>query len=141
MAGEVVAGILAFLITTVFGTALALFFSALNVIVRDFQNFVGTLTTFIHFSVPMIYTYEMVAPRFGEGNVWIYLMNPLADAVLLGQRCFYVGGTSHPAETIKTDMPPHLFERGALVLLASIVMLVAAQWVFSRLEKRFPELL
>ena len=35
------AGVLAFAIIMVFGTGLALLFSALNVIVRDFQNFVG----------------------------------------------------------------------------------------------------
>ncbi len=38
-----VSGVLAFVIVMTFGTACALLFSALNVMVRDFQNFVGTL--------------------------------------------------------------------------------------------------
>jgi ABC-2 type transport system permease protein len=135
----VVAGVLAFAITMVFGTALALFFSALNVIVRDFQNVVGTLTTFIHFGVPMIYTFEMVADRFGREYVWIYLLNPVADAVLLAQRCFWVYSTDDPNDILANGMPDHLFERGLIVLAASFVLLGIAQWVFSRLENSFPE--
>ena len=68
-------------------------------------------------------------------------MNPVADAVLLGQRCFWAGVTDNPQETIANGMPLHLLERGLLVLLASLVFLGFAQWVFSRLEKRFPEAL
>ena len=133
------AGVLAFLVVGTFGTALALLFSALNVMVRDFQNFVGTMNTFIHFSVPMIYTYQMVAPRFGTAHVWIYLLNPVANAVLLGQRCFWTGTTSDPQEAATLGMPPDLLSRGVLVLAASLAILVLAQYVFSRLERRFPE--
>jgi len=126
----VIAGVLAFLIVMTFGTAVALLFSAANVMVRDFQNFVGTLVTFIHFSVPMIYTYDMVASRFGAGNVWIYLLNPIANAVLLGQRCFWTGTTSDPQQTVALGMPPDLLSRGVLILLGSFVFLIFAQITF-----------
>ncbi len=46
--------------------------------------------------VPMIYPYSKVAERFGAGNVQIYLANPIAEAVLLIQRCFWVGTTDEP---------------------------------------------
>jgi ABC-2 type transport system permease protein len=134
-----VSGVLAFVIVMTFGTACALLFSALNVMVRDFQNFVGTLVTFIHFSVPMIYTYDMVSTRFGAGHEWIYLLNPIANAVLLGQRCFWSGTTSDPAQTNALGMPPDLLTRGVVIVLVSFVLLLVAQLIFSRLERRFPE--
>jgi len=130
------AGLLAFLIIAVLGTALALLFSAANVFFRDFQNVVSTFTTFIHFGVPMIYPFTKVADRFGAGAVEFYLANPIAEAVLLAQRCFWTGTfTSDP----DPHMPDHLFTRGLIELGACLVVLGVAQWVFMRLENKFPE--
>ena len=53
-------GLLGFAIIAVFGTALALLFSAANVFFRDFSNVVQTLTNFVRFSVPMIYPFTLV---------------------------------------------------------------------------------
>ncbi len=144
------AGLLGMSIIAVLGTALALFFSAANVFFRDFSNIVATLTTFVHFSVPMIYPFTRVPSRFGDGAaVEIYLLNPLAEAVLLMQRCFWTGVTSDPATTasvINPDnvdagghMPDYLFTRGLAQLAFSLVVLVIAQVVFTRLENKFPE--
>lgn len=131
--------LLGFAIVTVWGTALALLFSAANVLFRDFSNIVQTLTTFIHFSVPMIYPFSKVADRFGEQFVGLYLANPLAEVVLLMQRCFWTTVTSDPAETARTDLPDHLFLIGFAHLGAGLVLLAIAQMVFTRLENQFPE--
>jgi ABC-2 type transport system permease protein len=99
---------------------------------------VSTLTTFITFSVPMIYPYSLVNLRFGS-FAQFYLLNPLAEAVLLIQRCFWIGATPDPALHIRTDMPKHLFAIGFAHLAGALIMLLVAQVVFSRLEKKFAE--
>jgi ABC-2 type transport system permease protein len=132
------AGLLGFLIIAVIGTACALLFSAANVFFRDFGNIVATLTIFVTWSVPMIYPYSKVADRFGSLAQY-YLLNPIAEAVLLVQRCFWSGATPDPAKTVRQDLPAHLFEIGLAQLAAGLVLLLVAQLVFSRLEGKFAE--
>jgi ABC-2 type transport system permease protein len=133
------AGLLGLSIIAVLGTGLALLFSAANVFFRDFSNVVQTLTAFIHFGVPMLYPFTKVADRFGEGFVGIYLANPIAEAVLLMQRCFWTTVTADPAGTAAEHMPDHLFTRGLIQLAVCLVFLGFAQLVFTRLENKFPE--
>jgi ABC-2 type transport system permease protein len=132
------AGLLGFLIVAILGTALALLFSAMNVFFRDVSNIVGTLTIFVTFSAPMIYPYSYVDDRFGDFAKW-YLLNPIAEAVLLIQRAFWVGVTEDPARTIQEEMPDNLWELGFAHLAAAVAALVVAQIVFSRLENKFAE--
>jgi ABC-2 type transport system permease protein len=123
----------------VFTMAVALIFSACNVFYRDFQNIVDTVGIIILWSVPMIYPFSRVistAPTWAEN---IYLSNPLANAVLLFQRCFWVDSTSDPKATAATELPDHLFARGFGVLALGLVLLVIAQAIFHRLEGRFAE--
>jgi ABC-2 type transport system permease protein len=134
----VVAGRLGIGIIMVLGTALALLFRAANVFFRDFSSAVSVLTNFVRFSVPMIYPYTMVDTRF-DGHESIYLANPIADAVLLMQRAFWVGTTDDRAATIATGLPANLFTHGVIALAAAMVVLVIGQLVFSRLENRIPE--
>jgi ABC-2 type transport system permease protein len=135
----VAAGLLGFAIIALFGTAMALLFSAANVYFRDFQRIVGTVTTVVHFGVPMIYPYSLVAERFGQQFVGPYLANPLAESVLLMQRCLWVGATSNPRQTIAIHLPDDLFTRGLIELAACGLLLVFAQIAFSKLETKFPE--
>lgn len=132
------AALLGFAIVAVLGTALALVFSAANVYFRDFGNIVQTLTQIVTFSVPMIYPYSMVADRFGAAAPY-YLLNPVAEAVLLFQRGFWTGTTNDPAATEKTDLPEHLFLIGFAHLGVALVVLVLAQMLFWKLEKKIPE--
>jgi ABC-2 type transport system permease protein len=134
----VVAGLLGFGIIILLGLALALVFSVANVFFRDFGKVAQTLTQFVTFSVPMIYPYSLVEERFGDLAKY-YLLNPLAEAVLLLQRCFWVGTTSDPEATKLEHMPDDLYSRGVIMLVISLVALVLAQVVFSRLERRVPE--
>ncbi|MFN8189372.1 MAG: ABC transporter permease [Nocardioidaceae bacterium] len=134
----VVAFLLAVLVIAILGTASALMFSAANVFFRDFGNVVTVMNHLVRFGVPMIYPYSIVQERFGPAAPY-YLLNPLADAVLLMQRAFWVGTTSHPAETMRTDMPSNILLVGFATLLASLVLLAISQLIFSRLENRIPE--
>lgn len=132
------AAVLALGIVMVLGTALALLFSTANVFFRDFSSAVTILTNFVRFGVPMIYPYTLVAERF-EGHTELYLANPIADAVLLMQRAFWTGTTDDPAAIALVHMPDHLLTRGAIALGGSLVILVVAQLVFTRLENKIPE--
>jgi ABC-2 type transport system permease protein len=132
------AGLLGFVLLSVLGTALALLFSAANVFARDFSNVVQTLNQIVTFSVPMIYPYSLVEDRFGDFAAY-YLMNPLAEAVLLMQRCFWVPLTNDPEAAMVEHLPPDLWSRGLIMLGISIVGLGLAQVWFSRLERRVPE--
>jgi len=105
-------------------------FSVANVFFRDFGKVTQTLTQFVTFSVPMIYPYSLVEERFGSIAPWlptVYLMNPLAEAVLLMQRCFWVGTNSDPEAAALEHLPPDLYARGLVMLLISVVTLVLAQ--------------
>ncbi len=133
-----VLGVIGLAISMTLGTALALMFSAANVFMRDVSNAVNVLSNFVRFGVPMMYPYTLVAQRF-HGHTTIYLLNPITEAVLAFQRCFWVGATSHPAQTATQDMPPHLFWLSIRALLICLVILAVAQSTFSRLERRIPE--
>jgi ABC-2 type transport system permease protein len=139
------AGLLGFGILALFGTALALLFSALNVWFRDFGQFVSVLTIFTHWAVPMIYPYSKVSTSSLD-PVWkqLYLANPLTEAVLLLQRCFWVPTCGDGAKAAKwctgpDAMPPDLFERGFVMLAVGIVFLLVCQKIFTRLEGKFAE--
>ena len=146
----IAAGILGVAILVLFSMALALFFSALNVFYRDFQNIVGTVMQFMHFLVPMMYTYSRIAQVQGS-HPWVYqayMANPVAEAVLLLQRCFWwdvvpssqrhgsflVSGGQHLRE-----FPADLWLRGIIMLAISGWLLYLAQRFFSRAESSFPE--
>jgi ABC-2 type transport system permease protein len=132
------AALLALAVIMVLGTALALLFSAANVFFRDFSSAVNVLTNLVRFGVPMIYPYSLVDARFGSFAQY-YLWDPIADAVLLMQRAFWVGATPHPAETEAVHIPHHLFTYGLIGLGVSLVVLVIGQLVFARLENKIPE--
>jgi ABC-2 type transport system permease protein len=133
------AGALGVGILVTFSTALALIFSALNVFFKDFQNIVATMTQFLHFLVPMMYSYSYIA-EMGRNHEWayqLYFANPLAEAVMLMQRLFWAP-TLEPNQYTK-EFPPDLWERGFIMLAVCIVLLMLAQRFFARLEGKFPE--
>jgi ABC-2 type transport system permease protein len=133
------AGALGLAILISFSMALALIFSALNVFFKDFQNIVQTATQFMHFLVPMMYSYSMLA-KLGEHHRWayeLYFANPLAEVVMLMQRLFWAP-TLRPAE-YANEFPPDLWERGFVMLGLCLGLLFVAQRFFARLEGKFPE--
>lgn len=135
--------LLGFLIIAAIGLSGALLFSAANVFFRDFGNIVNVMTNFVRFGVPMIYPYAVIHERFGEYAKY-YLYNPLADAVVLIQRAFWVGTLSDGekakfAAQGKVLMPDHIITHGAVALLGCLVLLAVSQLVFTRLENKIPE--
>ena len=101
---------LGLLIIMVLGTALALLFSAANVFFRDVSNAVSVLTNFVRFGVPMMYPYALVDAAVRRAHRRCYLLNPIAEAVLLIQRAFWVGDDRATRRSTRGDStcPPHL---------------------------------
>lgn len=132
------AGLLGFGIVASMGLALSLVFSVANVFFRDFGKVVQTVTQFTTFSVPMIYPFTFVEQRFGDAAQY-YLLNPVAEAVLLIQRCFWTGTNADPAEAVRVHLPEDLLARGGVMLAVSGVLLLLAQLWFMRYEKQVPE--
>jgi ABC-2 type transport system permease protein len=119
--------------------AVALIFSALNVLYRDVQHIVQTFTQFTHFLVPMMYAYSRIA-KIADHHQWaynLYFANPLAEAVLLMQRVFWAPSLE-PAQYAH-EFPPDLWTRGLIQLAFCLALLLFAQRFFARLEGRFPE--
>ncbi len=138
-AAGMAAALRGFMLVALLGLALGLVFSVANVFMRDFGKVAQTLTQFVTFSVPMMYPFTLVQDRFGESVASFYLYNPMAEAVLLIQRGFWTGTTSDPAYTQAIHLPEHLYTRGLIMTLISLVGVVLAQRLFSRLEARVPE--
>jgi ABC-2 type transport system permease protein len=132
------AGALVFAVIIVFSLALGLILSVGQVFLRDTGQVVAVVNNFIRFGVPMMYPFSLVEERF-RGHTELYLANPIADAVLLVQRCFWVPTTDDIDVTVAEHMPDHLFTRGLVALGAAVVLLLIAQRVFTHFESRIPE--
>jgi ABC-2 type transport system permease protein len=115
--------------------AVALAFSALNVTYRDVGNFVETIGMMVLWSAPQLYPWEFVADRLGPIGEQIYLANPVAMAVLLNQRAFWVPAV----DSGETVMPDHLLMHGGIMLVCCLGLVGVAQLIFARLEHGFAE--
>ena len=141
------AALLGLLLMMVYGTALGLMFSCINVIFRDFQRIVQTFINMVPFTAPMMYPYHVVADGERIPSDWlgVYLGNPVAEAVMLIQRGFWYP-TCAPSCAVnpQTGAPlpefaDHLVQRGFVMLAVGLALLVVGQMVFARLEKTIPE--
>lgn len=141
------AALLGFVLMMVYGTALGLMFSCVNVIFRDFQRIVQTFINMVPFTAPMMYPYFLIADgeriplRFHD----LYVANPVAEAVMLIQRGFWYP-TCAPncaVDPVTGESLPNfvsdLYSRGLIMLGIGLVLLAVGQFVFSRLEKSVPE--
>lgn len=133
----VVAAVLGIAIMVTISLAVALTFSALNVSFRDIGNFVETISMMVLWSAPQLYPWEFVENLLG-GTVWeqVYLANPVAIAVLLNQRAFWIPSIE---EDTTGFMPDDLMLRGSIMLVCCIALVGVAQLIFSRLESSFAE--
>ena len=135
------AGAMSIVLVVLLSLAVGLACSALSVFFRDFANLIELLSMMVTWSTPMIYTFERVA-RVGD-NAWfneLYLANPVTEAVLLSQRCFWIPSLD-PSEVRPLFMPEHLFTRGFIMIGIAFVLVYLAQLLFTRLESNFAEFL
>jgi ABC-2 type transport system permease protein len=138
--GAVAAGLLGMAILVTFSLALSLFFAALNVFFRDFQNIVMTVLQFMHFLVPMMYPFSLVW-KAHESHPWlynIYIANPVAQSVILLQKFFWYPLIEN-TDKLPRESPPDMWVRGLITLAVCGLLLWLAQRFFSRVEGKFPE--
>jgi len=117
----------------VFGTALGLLFSALNVYLRDVQYLVELGTMLLFWASPVVYSWQMVSTSIHSPILLgIYTANPLTLAVIGFQHAFWVAGDG-------AAQPDHLLLRMAIALLVGLVLLFVSHRVFLRLQGNFAQ--
>ncbi len=140
--------VMGLIILFAFASSLALMFSAFNVFYRDFQNIVGTILQFTNFLVPMMYPFSRIYGAADSHPViyHLYMANPIAEVVLLMQRFFWwelIPDSQKNGDQIvgapAVSFPPDLFERGAIMVVATVLLLFFSQAVFNKLQDKFPE--
>src|SRR5881394_2654991 len=107
----------------IFTLGLALALSALSVHFRDIRDLLANLLTLWFFATPIIYPYFMpTVERF----LWLFRLNPFYHLAVSYQETLFFGQFGHARS---------LLLLGAL----SIVMFLAAYWLFDRLRDSFAE--
>lgn len=137
-----VAAGMALAIVMLWGLGVALLLSAWNVYFRDVSNVVDVLQTIITWTVPMIYPFGILMDRLKDAHTVvyeIYLSSPLCIAVLLNNRAFWTTSSPTPKLFERTELPSHLFDRGAVMIVLGFFFVIFAQAVFARLEGNFAE--
>ncbi len=117
----------------VFGSALALVLSAVNVYMRDMQHLIEIAMMLLFWASPIIYPYSLVADRFG--GTWVeevYLTNPVTLAVLAFQRGAWVRGGDQP-------FPSEMGLRLVVATAVCAVLLWVSQRLFARAEGNFAQ--
>lgn len=117
----------------VFGSAVALLMSALNVYLRDVQHLVEIIMMILFWASPVIYGLEQVHSTL-QGN-WVeqlYLSNPITLAIVGFQRAMWTAGPS-------TAFPDDLALRLGVALAVSCVLFWLSHRAFSRLEGDFAQ--
>ncbi|MGO2658722.1 ABC transporter permease [Mycetocola reblochoni] len=134
--------VVAIVIVAVTALGLGMFFGALNVAYRDAQNFVEIIQVFSTWSVPVLYTWHMVADKAPEWLFNIYMVNPLAAAVELFHRGMWRPVAERAIATDGGELfagPANLWLNAGIGLAIAVVFLLAGQAVFRRFERRFAQ--
>ncbi|MFG6476096.1 ABC transporter permease [Microbacterium sp. P06] len=124
-------------IVVVYGTALGLLLSALNVYLRDVQYLTQVLLMLAMWASPIVYGWTMVNSVFTQFSfpAWllqVYTNNPVTLAVLGFHKAFWIDGT--PA-----DYPEGLAVRMVVAILIGVVLIWVFQRVFARLQGNFAQ--
>jgi ABC-2 type transport system permease protein len=128
--------VLAVVLMVVFGSALAVVLSAVNVYLRDIAYLVEVVLVLGMWASPILYALSMASDRFESfGLAWltpIYTNSPVTLAVLGFQEAFWQPGFS-------TQYVADLWQHMLIAIAISMVMAIGAQRVFSRLQGNFAQ--
>lgn len=145
---------LSLLLIVAFSLALALILSAANVYLRDVQHLVEIALMVLFWASPIVYPFTRVSESLPGWATEIYLANPVTLATLGFQQSFWTAGHSaiQASPTTSTDptssrfaavpgdpIPAHFTERLLIATAISLVLLVIAQRIFSRLQSNFAQ--
>ena len=126
-----------------FGFAAGLLLSALNVYIRD-VGFLTDIALQVGFWLcPILYSYGFVvnaAESYGFPAEWVtrlYLLNPIANAVLGFQRALWPPGST--PEGAALSFPGELGIRLAVLLALGAALVALAAHIFNRLSRNFAQ--
>lgn len=123
----------ALLLILIFGVALSLLFSALNVTLRDVQYLVEVGLMVVMWASPIVYSWQMAVSFLGEGLLYeVYMANPLTQAVIGFQSAFWTGDTA-------AVLPEYFWLRFGITLFTGLIFLIFSQRVFSKLQGDFAQ--
>lgn len=132
---HILVGIGGFLILAIFSLGLGLLFGAVNVVLRDAENFVDLINMVVTWASPILYHWDFVVRAIGDGPLWfIYNLNPITPVVEMFHYCFWA-----PTRGVNYQIPPNA---GLFILMAastSILMLVIGEMTFRKLDGRFAQ--
>ncbi|MBW8872757.1 MAG: ABC transporter permease [Leifsonia sp.] len=121
-------------LVVVFGAALGLLLSAVNVYLRDVQHLVEVVLLALFWVSPIVYSYGFVTNLHLGWLGELYLANPVTLAVLDMQRGLWVAGAAKVG-----NWPADLGIRSLVALAVCLVLLWASHLVFRRLQGDFAQ--
>jgi ABC-2 type transport system permease protein len=127
----------AILLILIYGGALGILLSALNVYLRDVQYLTQIVLMLAMWASPIVYGWTMVHDVFTRFHLptWlldVYTNNPLTLAVLGFHRAFWVAGTD-------ADFPSGLGWRMAVALVIGLLLMWVCQRAFARMQGNFAQ--
>jgi ABC-2 type transport system permease protein len=137
----------AVIIVVIYGTALALLLSALNVYLRDIQYLVEVVMLIFFWASPIVYAWSFVVNAVVTRGVgWlqeIYLLNPVTVAMMAFQKGIWKAGSETrvlgPLEIGPQPWPENLDLRLLVVGIVGLLFVVVAQRIFARLQGNFAQ--
>ncbi|TDK23549.1 ABC transporter permease [Arthrobacter crusticola] len=144
---ELIAAVVAFSIVAMLAIGLGLFFGSVNVYFRDSENFVDMLLMIATWASPVLYPWTLVRDGLrdafgasaGQVLLTIYQFNPLTIAVELFHYAFWAPTTSSATDPASVVPPDLIFVWTPIALVTAILVIVAGQFTFRRLEGRFAQ--
>lgn len=122
-------------VVLVWGTALGLLLSALNVYLRDIAYLVEVMMMLLMWGSPIVYGWAQVQAHSQGAFAWvipIYTNNPITLGILGFHRAFWTAGGPD-------QYPTHMLLRLVIAIVVGLVALVVCQRVFARLQGNFAQ--
>jgi ABC-2 type transport system permease protein len=138
----------AIFIVLLYGVALAILFSALNVYLRDIEYLIDVGLLIFFWASPIVYSWSFVVGAAARtGLPWlepVYLLNPMSAAIMAFQKGTWASGSRDTLMADGTVIPPQpwpadLDLRLAVFAVIGVLLLAIAQRVFGRLQGNFAQ--
>ena len=136
----------------VWGLALAILLSALNVFLRDIEYLVEVGILIFFWASPIVYSWSLVVQSSAGSSVpWlpsVYISNPISVAILAFQKAMWAAGSEErpgldadglPIVIQPQPWPVDLDLRMLIMFVVGLLFLWLAQRVFSRLQGNFAQ--
>jgi ABC-2 type transport system permease protein len=144
---RLVYALVAIVIVLIYGVALAILLSALNVYLRDVEYLVEVGLLVFFWASPIVYSWSYVVDAATRSDLpwleWVYLLNPMSDAMLAFQVGLWRAGSE---DRVLGDITVHAQQwpadldlRLLIVAIVGLVILWVSQRVFSRLQGNFAQ--